>query len=366
MTAVDVGDRIAITYRITSGDPREVADAIRVEQTIEYPLDLAPEWIQEQVVGRIESVADQVVTISYDPGTAQGGLVQLINLLWGNVSLFPDVRIIDLTLPPEYLAGFRGPRYGVPGIRELFSAPERPILATAIKPMGTSSQGLADMGRVLASAGFDVIKDDHGLADQPWSEWADRVRTVGPAIRDAAQESGHRGVYMPSLNVPVDRLLESAHFAKEHGAGALLVLPGVTGFDSMRMLADDDDLGLPIMSHPSFLGSLLVSPHQGIDHGIVLGTLMRLAGADFSVFPNKGGRFSFSAEECLDIKDRCLAPLGDLAPILPAPGGGMSLDRVDEMIDFYGREVALLIGGALHRGDLAANAALVAAAVRSA
>ena len=47
-------DRITVTYRITGNEPAAVAEAIRVEQTIEFPHDLAPEWIQREVVGRVE------------------------------------------------------------------------------------------------------------------------------------------------------------------------------------------------------------------------------------------------------------------------------------------------------------------------
>ena len=32
---------------------------------------------------------------------------------------------------------------------------------------------------------------------------------------------------------------------------------------------------------------------------------------------------------------------------MPVPAGGMTIDRVAEMLDFYGSEVMLLIGGAL-------------------
>jgi ribulose-bisphosphate carboxylase large chain len=110
------------------------------------------------------------------------------------------------------------------------------------------------------------------------------------------------------------------------------------------------------MAHPSFLGSNVVNPDQGIDHGIMFGTLMRLAGADISIFPNHGGRFSFSPQQCSAIQAECLAPLGSLASAWPSPGGGMTLDRINELTDFYGIDVALLVGGALHRGDLAENA----------
>ena len=358
------GERIVVTYEIRGDDPRQVAEAIRVEQTIEFPYDLAPQWIQEQVVGHIESVDGQRVVISYDPRVVAGDLVQLLNVLWGNISLFPGVRITDLTLPPELLAGFRGPRFGVNGLRELFDARDRPLVCTALKPMGRSVSELAASAATLAEAGFDVIKDDHGLANQGWAPWRDRVHAISAAVRDASERAGTRSRYLPALNVPADELFAAAHEAKAAGAGGLLILPGLTGFDAMRAIAGDDSLDLPIMSHPSFLGSHMVSPGQGIDHGILLGTIARLSGADISVFPNHGGRFSFSAEQCLDIRDRCLAPLGSLPATWASPGGGMSLDRIPQILAFYGSDVALLIGGALYRGDLAANARAMLAAAR--
>jgi len=353
---VSTDDRIEVDYRITGGDPIQVAEAIRVEQTIEFPFDLAPTWIQQEVVGHVRNHNGESVTIAYHPGVAGGGLPQLLNLLWGNVSLFPGVRVTDVRLPESILQQFRGPRYGIAGLRARFDARTRPLLCTAIKPMGSTPSELADMAGTLAHAGFDLIKDDHGLADQPWAAWAERVETVAARVTDAATAAGTNSVYMPSLNVTADRLAEAATFAKDAGAGALLVLPGICGFDAMRALANNDDLGLPIMAHPSLLGSNVVTPTQGLDHGVLFGTLMRLAGADISIFPNYGGRFSFSPAECLDIKEKCLSPLGSLAAAWPSPGGGMTLDRIGELLDFYGNDVALLIGGALHRGDLATNA----------
>ena len=42
-----------------------------------------------------------------------------------------------------------------------------------------------------------------------------------------------------------------------------------------------------------------------------------------------------------------LADWHGLKPAVPVPAGGMTIDRVGEMLDFYGSEVMLLIGGAL-------------------
>lgn len=363
-------DRMVVTYEYRGSDPSALADLIRVEQTIEFPFELAPAWIQESVVGKVEEIisnSEQLhqITISYDPGVVGGELPQLLNVLWGNVSLFPGVRVNALQIPDSIVKLFKGPRFGVVGLRAMFEAPTRPLLTTALKPMGSDSRTLAAMARTLVLSGFDIIKDDHSLANQPWALWEERVTLVAQAVAQANDESGGRCLYSPSLNLPFDRIRDAAFRAKELGAGALLVLPGITGFDSMRVLAQDDDLALPIQAHPSFLGSFVTSKNEGISHGILFGTIMRLAGADISIFPNIGGRFSFSSSQCLEIKAAARAPLGELRGCWIAPAGGMTIERIPEMIEMYGSDTALLIGGALSRGGLKENSERMSKVVRS-
>ena len=347
--------RLYVRYEIT-GDVDAVAEAIRVEQTIEFPPDLAAEWIQREVIGTVESREGPTVVISYSAGVYTGGLSQVLNVLWGNVSLFEGVRVVAVQLPASKDLQLRGPRFGGAGVRSLLGVGSRPLLATALKPMGSSSEELAGMAGLLAEAGIDLIKDDHSLGDQPWSPWRERVARCAEAVQAANAREGKNARYLPSLNVPAHEVQERAHEAKELGAGGVLVLPGIAGFDTMRALADDDSLGLPIMSHPAMLGSHIVNPAQGLDHGILLGLVNRLAGADMVVFPNYGGRFGFSVKQCEQIRDECAAERSGIPSALPSPGGGMTLDRVPEILDLFGRDVVLLIGGALHRGDLRTNA----------
>jgi len=82
-----------------------------------------------------------------------------------------------------------------------------------------------------------------------------------------------------------------------------------------------------------------------------------LAGADGVIYPNFGGRFSFSKQECIDIADAAKSNMSHIKPIFPCPGGGMSLDKVPEMMDVYGKDVIFLMGGGLfrHGDDLVEN-----------
>ena len=158
-----------------------------------------------------------------------------------------------------------------------------------------------------------------------------------------------------------------ARLARDAGAGGLLFCPGLAGLDAMRALADDDTLALPILSHPAFQGSFSLHPDGGIAPGCLYGQLNRLAGADATIFPSYGGRFAFTPDDCRDLVDGATRPLGTLAPIFPVPAGGLCIERVPELIRFYGRDCILLIGGDLHRGpDLTENCRDFLAAVTAA
>jgi len=338
------------------------ADGICVEQTIEFPADLVwREDIRQEIVGRVVRFGEferdrYLATVRFNSAIAGGELTQLLNVLFGNASILPGVRVESFALPQEMLAQYPGPNFGRAGLRRLFSAPHRPLLATALKPMGLSSSELADLAGKFAQGGIDIIKDDHGLADQGFSPFARRVEACAKAVAMANGETGGLSRYFPNITGPADVVLERARFARDYGAGGVLFAPGLAGFDTMRLVAKEVP-ELPIMAHPALLGSFVVSPDHGISHAALFGHIHRLAGADIVVFPNHGGRFSFRPEDCMAIAHATAAPMGPLAPILPAPAGGMTIARVPEMVESYGPEVILLIGGDLHRQgpDLASN-----------
>jgi len=359
-TALTVsGERLQAAYEFTGpvADARARAGALCVEQTIEFPADLVPDDdIQREIIGRIEAF-DEVgaetvrVEISYAVETTGYEFPQLLNVLFGNSSLLPGVKLVDVTVPPGLSESLGGPRFGIDGLRTMFNAPDRPLLATALKPMGFSPERFAALAYELALGGIDMIKDDHSLANQPFADFDARVRACSDAVRRANDQTGFNSVYMPSINAPHGLLDERVDIALEAGAGGLLVLPGITGFDFMRDIAARADVALPIMGHPAMLGGFVSSPTGGIAHSVIFGTLMRLAGADISIFPNFGGRFSFSSEACSEISEACRTPIEGINPIWPAAGGGMTMDRTAEMLDFYGKDIVLLIGGDLHRGE---------------
>ncbi|MBO6920411.1 MAG: ribulose 1,5-bisphosphate carboxylase [Rhizobiaceae bacterium] len=356
-------DRFSVDYRLFAASHAEAenfADAIALENTVEIPRDVVPNgYIEDVVLGKVVSVAKEseqtyLGEISYHIDAVGTELPQLLNVIFGNASILKGVKVIGFKFNSDVRDLFPGARFGARGVRTLIGKDTGGFVCPVIKPQGSTTQELSDLCYKTAVAGADIIKEDHGLSNQKNSLFKSRIPECAEAVAKANAERRAMGepgqaIYLANIGGHGDEVEELAFYAKEHGAGGILLIPGLFGFDAIQRLARNESFGLPIMAHPSFLGPYVLSDDTGFSHGSLFGDLMRLAGADISVFPNYGGRFGFTKSQCQHIIDRCCASDGIGKPILPSPGGGMTLDRLDELFATYGEDSVYLIGGSLLR-----------------
>src|SRR5476649_2126537 len=200
-------DRILATYRITASESesRVRAQALAVEQSVEMPLAaIGDERVLKEVVATVEEIrprADEFdVVLGIAPGTTGNEASQVMNMLFGNCSLQPEVQLIDMRFPPGIENVFPGPRFGIDGIRTLTGVRHRPLTCSALKPQGSSVEYLAHLARTFALAGIDVINDDHGIANQACHPFAERVPAVQKAITEANRETGGNTIYAPTFS----------------------------------------------------------------------------------------------------------------------------------------------------------------------
>ncbi|GIF26544.1 ribulose-bisphosphate carboxylase large chain [Actinoplanes tereljensis] len=355
---------ITAVYEISGPDPALRAELVAVEQSHELPTEVAPANAVRDSLAHVRTVVERpgqpaLVTVDYPADLAGGELGQLLVLLLGNVSLQDGVRLVDVTLPASLIEALPGPRLGIAGIRALTGAPEGALLATALKPVGMTVDQLATLAAEVAAGGLHVVKEDQGLANQPWAPFADRV----PRLAEAVRRANPNTAYLPVVNGPAAGFADQVKLARDAGAHGVLVMPGIAGFGALSHAAELFPGGI-VLAHPSFLGGFTAAASHGIAPDVLFGTLLRLAGADATIFPSWAGRFSLTQAQCLAIADAARRPLNGLPPTLPTPGGGMSIERAPELLAAYGPDTLFLIGGDLHRGNNPRRAAerLVAAA----
>lgn len=90
-------------------------------------------------------------------------------------------------------------------------------------------------------------------------------------------------------------------------------------------------------------------PRPVISPFVYNGLFPRLAGADSVIVVGGGGRFGVRNDACLASRDGALCAWGNCRPLLPAIGGGMTLDAIAELPEIYGEDIMYLVGGALFR-----------------
>jgi len=361
--------RLRVTYHLACS--RRVAAAkardIAFEQTLELPEDAVSPEVAERVAGRVESVESlgrgrSRAVISFDPGAVCGDLPQLLNLLFGNISLKAGILIAGLDWPDDVLAALRGPRLGITGLRELTGARGRPLVSTALKPLGLTAPQLAELAYGFARAGIDLIKDDHSLADQTTAPFRERVERCQEAVARANDATGGNALYFPNVTSGPVGMLERAGVARAAGCRGVVVNALPAGLGAVNAIAAAT--GLAIMSHPSLAGAFF-QPAHGISPEVLLGDLFRVAGSDGVIYPNAGGRFTFSEATCVAINARLRGPLGPVSPSFPVPAGGIDAARVPHWIDRYGADTIFLIGGSLYaQADPTTAAERLVAAVR--
>ena len=344
--------RINVTYRVKSdaSDIEARAQGIAVEQSVEMPLAaIDNEYVLSEILGRVDDISDNgdgtyKVQIALATETTGFEVAQLINMIFGNTSIHDAVTLEDAEFPKDLTDTFGGPNFGIDGMRERCGANDqmggRAMTCSALKPQGTSVEGLADLAKRFALGGVDYIKDDHGLADQSYSPFAERIPACAKAVREANDETGGNTHYIPSLTGNLDQLRDRIRIAKEEGLMTAMMPPMVVGLPSFHAIVKENP-DCAFLAHPSMTGGGRIAP------AFLFGKLFRMLGADAGIFVNHSGRFSFPKEICSDLAAKSLATWNGIKPSVPVPAGGMTLARIHEMLDFYGSDVMLLIGGDL-------------------
>lgn len=343
-----MSERFIVTYHVrsTAADVDGRAQTIAVEQSVEMPLAaITSETVLNDIVGRVEGIDDlgngtfsvriglAVDTVGQDTG-------QLLNMAFGNTSLHDDVVLKDIDFPPSLLALLPGPHHGIASLRARLKLRHRALTGSALKPQGLAPQALATLAEHMARGGLDFIKDDHGLANQSYSLFEQRVRACAEGIQNGARATGHPTRYVPSVTGNLDEMRQQARLLREIGVDCLMIAPMICGFPTMQTLVSEFS-DLAFFAHPSLGGASRIAPE------LLIGRLFRLMGADAVIFPNYGGRFGYSQETCRQLAKNARQSNDNRGAALPVPAGGMTLDRAKEIVEFYGTDTMLLIGGNL-------------------
>jgi len=109
-----------------------------------------------------------------------GSIPDIMSSVAGNVFGMKDVdglRLNDIIFPENIVKSFKGPKYGIEGIRKITGIKDRPLVGTIVKPkIGLNVKDHARVAYEAWIGGCDVVKDDENLSSQKFNKFEDRLK----------------------------------------------------------------------------------------------------------------------------------------------------------------------------------------------
>ncbi|OGI20755.1 MAG: hypothetical protein A3B68_09470 [Candidatus Melainabacteria bacterium RIFCSPHIGHO2_02_FULL_34_12] len=343
-------ETITVIYTVKNEDRdiKKLAQSIAIGQTIgtwnELPGNVRLQISKHlaEVVSVEESTYTSTIKIAFPIDNFGSDLGALLTAVYGKISLAPKIKLEDIEFNSAYLQLFKGPRYGIKGIRDILGKKDKPLLMSIFKPcLGLTSGELATMFSMQAEAGIDMVKDDEILYDADFNNTLKRLE----ACLKAKERTNSKTLYAINLTGEADEILDRAIQLEKNGANCILfnyVSYGLPLLSALRR-----KVTIPIMAHPAFSGAICLSSNSGLTEQLLLGKLPRIAGADFVLFPSPYGSLAWDKSVTKDIQASLTKHMGDMKSIWPVPSAGVTVKMVKEITLDFGEDIVINAGTAV-------------------
>lgn len=295
----------------------------------------------------------------------KGNAAQLESGIAGNIfgmKALRNLRLIDVGFPTEYLNGFKGPHFGMEGIRKMMRIHGRPLTGAVPKPkVGFDAREHAKIAYETWMGGFDFVKDDENLTSMPFNRFGDRVNEMTRMRDRAEQETGDVKSAFINITAETATMQERARMLADHGWNYVMIDVVVAGTSVVQTMRDYcSDLGLAIHAHRAMHAAFTRNRKHGITMQFLV-KLMRLIGVSQIHTGTAVGKLTGSKREVAllanvlrDQKVKAVPHIlvdqdwGSIRSAFPVSSGGLHPGLVPDVLDIYGKDLVLLVSGGIH------------------
>jgi len=292
-------------------------------------------------------------------------LPQILSAIAGNIfgmKVLKYLRLLDISFPKSIVSAYKGPKFGIEGIRKLTKIEKRPLLGTIVKPkVGLNEIEHANVCGQAWRGGLDVVKDDENLTSMSFNKFEKRIEET-LKIRDKVEnETGEKKIYMPNITAPLTTMKKRADFVIDHGGEYIMLDILTVGFSALQEIRDYlDDKNVVIHAHRAMHAAITRNKKHGITM-LALAKLMRLIGMDQLHTGTVVGKMEGGRQEIIEINKTIteqkivgnnLTMLDqdwyNIKPALPVASGGLSPLHIPELMEILGKDMVFQFGGGCH------------------
>lgn len=317
-----------------------------------------------RLMAKAYHISDSAVKVYYPPDLFEGNnMPQILSSIAGNIfgmKAVEGLRLVDVIWPKGIVDSFRGPQFGIAGIRKFMKVPKRPLTASVPKPkLGMTYTEHARHALEAWSGGLDLLKDDENLTSQGFNSFEKRARLTFAQRDKAERETGERKSYLINITAETREMERRARLVKEIGGEYVMVDICTAGWAALQTVRDlCADLGLAIHAHRAFHAAFTRNPLHGMSMAVLAETA-RLIGVDQLHMGTVIGKLEASEEEVLGLQDKLTRSRSrgvgwaseqnwyGKKPVLPVSSGGLHVGLLPRLLDMLGTDLVVQMGGGI-------------------
>lgn len=305
----------------------------------------------KKIAAHVFSSIGDTIKIAYPIELFEGSnMPNILSSVAGNVfglKALKNLRLLEIEFPKALLSSFKGPGFGIEGVRRLLKVPERPLVGTIIKPkLGLFTVDHAKVAYDAWQGGCDVVKDDENLSSQKFNPFPERLAATLEARDRAQSETGERKVYMVNITAETDLMLKRAKAVLDQGGEYVMVDILTCGWAALQTLREQN-FKLVIHAHRAGHAAFTKNPLHGIAMKPIA-SVARIIGVDQLHVGTVVGKMSETKAEVLENITACKIQMDEMKPVLPVASGGLHPGLVPALLETFGNDVVLQAGGGIH------------------
>jgi ribulose-bisphosphate carboxylase large chain len=305
----------------------------------------------KKLAAYVFSIEENIVKIAYPIELFESGnMPNILSSVSGNVfglRALKNLRLNDIHIPSKIVKSFKGPKFGIAGIRKLLKVYDRPFVGTIIKPkLGLKTNDHARVAYEAWVGGCDIVKDDENLSSQKFNPFEGRVVKTLDSRDKAEEETGEKKVYMANITAETEEMLRRAEYVLDHGGEYVMVDILTCGFSTLQTLRERD-FKLVIHAHRAGHAAFTKNPKHGISMQVIA-KVARIIGVDQLHVGTVVGKMFETREEVVENIEALKMDWDGLKPVLPVASGGLHPRLIPALIDFFGKDFVIQAGGGIH------------------
>lgn len=315
----------------------------------------------KSLMGKAFEIKGSWIKVAYPIDDFEAGnMPQIFSAVAGNIfgmKALNNLRLEDVDWPKKLIKSFKGPQFGIKGLRKKFEVYSRPLTATVPKPkLGMTTAEYVKAAEQIWKGGIDFVKNDENMTSQNFVKFYETTKKILELRDKVEKQTGEKKMYLVNVSAETNEMVKRAEFVAENG-GKIVMVDGLTvgwaGLQTLRNLCKE--LKLAIYMHRAFHSTFTRNPKHGVSM-LVVADAARLVGVD-TVHIGGMGKLVSPSEELYILKEelekRFVREHGhvlqenwyNIKPIFAVTSGGLHPGIIPRLIKLLGKDLIIQAGG---------------------